>query len=222
MAVDRIYGNFQTAGVKVTTAAKSNVNNTGTDGYAALVGLLGADGLTLAGAANPVPMTPGTGSTFVVQGSGYATSATFTRPNDTPTYGVNDVVGAAAAALTFTGAGPSGGKVVIISASLEIDINAVPSGMTSFFLALYNVTPPSALADAATWDLPSGDRASFLGLVQLGSPVDLGSTLYVEQNSINKQIALSSANLFGYLVTIGSYTATAQAVYKITLLTAAL
>lgn len=70
MAVDRIYGNFQTAGVKVTTAAKSAPNSAGTDGYAQLVGALGADGLTLASAANPIPVTdstapPSAGSDFV-------------------------------------------------------------------------------------------------------------------------------------------------------------
>lgn len=37
MALDRIYGDYQTAGYKVTTAAKSTPNNSGTDGYAQAV-----------------------------------------------------------------------------------------------------------------------------------------------------------------------------------------
>ncbi len=56
MATDRIYGNFQWAGVKVVTSAKSLVNNAGTDAYAPLVGALGIDGATLATGANPVPV----------------------------------------------------------------------------------------------------------------------------------------------------------------------
>jgi hypothetical protein len=72
------------------------------------------------------------------------------------------------------------------------------------------VTPPSALADNAPFDIPSGDRASFLGIVQLGTPVDYGSTLYVEQNVVNKQIKLAGTNLFGYLVTVAGYTPAAN------------
>ena len=72
------------------------------------------------------------------------------------------------------------------------------------------VSPPSALADNAPWDLPSGDRSAFLGIVQLGTPVDLGSTLYVEANIINKQIKLAGTSLFGYLVTQTGYTPAAN------------
>jgi hypothetical protein len=99
---------------------------------------------------------------------------------------------------------------MLTSSQLELDIAAIPVGMTSFFVALYSVTPPSALADNAAWDLPSGDRASFLGIVQLGTPVDLGSTLYVEQNIINKQIKLAGTSAFGYLVTATGYTPAAN------------
>lgn len=152
-------------------------------------------------------------------GTGFAFSAgvSFTRPANTNTYGVGDVVGATAAALTFPLMGPSAGHIMITSASLEIDVAAVPSGMTSFRLHLYDVTPPSAYADEATWDLPSGDRASYLGYIDLGTPVDVGSTLYVEVNAINKQVKLAGTSLFGYLVTNGTYAASSAAVKKITL-----
>lgn len=42
MAIDRVYGADQFAGVKVTTAAKSQVKNDGTDGYAQLVAMVDA------------------------------------------------------------------------------------------------------------------------------------------------------------------------------------
>jgi hypothetical protein len=152
----------------------------------------------------------------VAEGSGYSARVSLTRPSNTNTYGANDVVGALAAALTFPDMGPSGGRIRIIESSLEIDVTAIPSGMTSFRLYLYGVTPPSALADEATFDLPAGDRASFLGYIDLGSPADLGSTLYVQTEQA-KNIKLAGTSLFGYLVTNGSYAASSAAVKVITL-----
>jgi hypothetical protein len=172
-------------------------------------------------ATNPLPVTGGTGATFTLAPTGRAAAITKTRPNNTDAYGANDVIGSdtgTSSAFTFTSvAGASGGDVLITSVSLEIDITAVISGMTSFNLHLYSVTPPSALGDAATFDLPSGDRASYLGLISLGTPVDLGSTLYVEQNGVNKQVTAAGSSLFGYLVTVGAYTPAASSVFKVTI-----
>lgn len=165
---------------------------------------------------NPLPVTAA-----VAGASAFSSSVLFTRQNNTPTYDANDVVGAATAALTLEGIGPEGGGEVIITyASLRIDVSSIPTGMTSFKLALYDATPPSALADAATWDLPSGDRANFKGFVDLGTPVDLGSTLFVEIYPVNRQITVADGGaLYAYLITNGSYTATAQAVYTLALST---
>lgn len=156
--------------------------------------------------------------TPTTQGSGVAVS--LTRTNDTNVYAANDVIGAATgstAALTFAAMRSSAGEIMLTSVALEIDLAAIISGMTSYRLYLYNITPPSALGDNAAWDLPSGDRSSFLGYVDLGTPVDLGSTLYVETYQINKQLTLSSTSLFGYLVTVGTFTPSASIVFKITL-----
>lgn len=174
---------------------------------------------------SPVVTKLDTLHTDITTSSGYAASVTLTRTSDTAPYLANDVVGSATgstAALTFSSIGPSGKEIVITSVAFEIDASAVISGETTYRLYLYNVTPPSALGDNAAWDLPSGDRASFLGYVDLGAPVDLGSTLYVENNIVNKQITLASANLFGYLVTNGAHTPTSARVYKITLHSTAL
>lgn len=154
-------------------------------------------------------------------GSGaFSAAVSVTRTNDTNAYTANDVIGAATgstAALEFGPLGLYGSRVMLTTAELEIDATAVISGETSYRLYLYNITPPSALGDNAAWDLPSGDRASFLGYVDLGTPVDLGSTLYVQTTQINKQVKLAGTSLFGYLVTIGGYTPTASRVHKITL-----
>lgn len=151
---------------------------------------------------------------------GYSAATSLTRTNDANPYLANDVLGAATgstAALTFANMGASGAEIMITSVALEIDASALISGETSYRLYLYNVTPPSALGDNAAWDLPSGDRASYLGYVDLGAPIDLGSTLYVENNMVNKQVKLSGTGLFGYLVTNSAFTPTASRVHVVTL-----
>lgn len=169
-----------------------------------------------------IDQTPGQDS-VTVKGAGYSAAVTLTRTADTNAYLANDVIGAATgstAALTFTNVGAGAGEYMITSVAMEIDAAAVISGETSYRLYLYNVTPPSALGDNAAWDLPSGDRASFLGYVDLGTPIDLGSTLYVETNTVNKQLKLAGTSVFGYLVTNGAYTPPSARVHVITLHTA--
>lgn len=154
------------------------------------------------------------------QSAGYSASVSITRPNDTSAYLANDVIGSATgstACIEFTSMGPSAGRVLITSASLEVDATALISGEANYRLHLYSVTAPSALGDNAAFDLPSGDRASYLGYIDMGTPVDLGSTLYVEANAINKQIKLAGTSIFAYLVTIGAFTPAAQTVRKVTL-----
>lgn len=120
-------------------------------------------------------------------------SATFTPAASSHTAG--DCNGAA---QNFASIGLSGRPIMITGASLEIDSGTAEA--TSWRIYLYNVTPPSAIADDGAWDLASGDRASFLGYIDLGTAVDLGSTQWVESSGINKQVKLSGTGLFGYLV----------------------
>lgn len=155
----------------------------------------------------------------ITNSSGYSSQITVTRPANTTAYSDGDIVGATAAAITFTNLGPASGFISLNDADLRIDLAAVPAGMTSFRLHLYNATPPSALADNASWDLPSGDRASYLGYVDLGSPIDVGSTLFVQTGGTGaKNIAMGvTASLFGYLVTNTGYTPTSAATLTIRL-----
>lgn len=136
-----------------------------------------------------------------------------TRPNDVNAYVGNDVIGydaAQSAALMFPNVGPAGGgEVSFLGTQFRIDVSAVISGMTTFRLYLYNVTPPSALADNAAWDLPAGDRAAYLDYLDLGAPVDLGSTLFVSTSGLVKPVTLLSSAVWGYLVTNGGFTPSA-------------
>ena len=154
----------------------------------------------------------------IIAGKGYSSQVSFTRPADTVAYTAGDVVGATAAAITFPDIGPEFGVVQITDADLRVDVASVPAGMTSFRLHLYNVTPPSALADNAVWDLPAGDRASYLGYIDHGSPVDVGASLFVQTAGTGiKTIQLKTSSLFGYLVTNGGFTPTSAAVKTIRL-----
>lgn len=154
----------------------------------------------------------------------FGSSATITRTSDTSAYLAGDVIGPATgstAAFALVGSGVStSGEIIITTVQFQINVASIPSGMTTFRLYLYTALPPSALGDNAPWDLPSGDRNAFLGYVDLGTPVDLGSTLYVESLQVNKQLSMGgnvSGSLFAYLVTNGGYTPGSADVFKVTL-----
>jgi hypothetical protein len=130
--------------------------------------------------------------------------ATITRPANTTPYTAGDVLGGAITLATGLTSGQNG---MLLSLDLQGQVAAVPSGMTTFRLHLYNVTPPSALADNAVFDLPSGDRTAYLGYVTLTAPVDLGATIYAQTDALNRPFDLgASANLFAYLETVGGFT----------------
>jgi hypothetical protein len=158
-------------------------------------------------ATNPLPVSAS---------SGFAASATFTPA--AAAYSAGDIF---ESAKEFTFMGPSARNIRITGVEFEVDHTALIASEAAYRLYLYSVTPPSALADNAAWDLPSGDRASFLGYVDLGTPVDLGSTLYVQTINVNKEVKLAGTSLFGYLVTIAGFTPTAAA-RKVTLHTTTL
>ena len=106
-----------------------------------------------------------------------------------------DVIGGA---QEFKNIGNPGEFTFIISASLRI--NDVNLQTTAWRIHLFDVTPPSALADDAAFLLPAGDRASYLGYCDIAQVIDLGDTQMIENNNIWKMIRLRGSSLFGYLV----------------------
>lgn len=143
---------------------------------------------------------------------GMVSSNTITRPADTTAYAAGDVVGGV---ITFTGV--TAGEAVINTIQFQVRDSAIISGEGAYRLHLYSVTPPSTLTDNAPFDLPVGDRAAYLGYVDLGTPTDFGATCYAEVSQISKQITVAGTSLFGYLQTIGAYTPSASRVYFPTL-----
>lgn len=167
---------------------------------------------------------------FVVNKGGYASSASFARPANITAYVAGGAVGAAddvtpanagSAILEFANVGPVGGSILINGMDFLVESGAIPAGATSFELHLYNAAPDAVL-DNAAWDLLSaGDRAKYLGSISLGSPADLGSTLFSEASGIGKQIQLAAdgTSLFGVIVSATGYVPVSGTVHAVRLQT---
>lgn len=157
------------------------------------VTLLGADNINAVSQSNPLPMAL----------AAYSASAAFTPAATSHTAG--DVVGAAA---EFVLAAPSASLLRIVSASMLVAGGT--NETATWRLHLYSVTPPSATADDAAFDLPSGDRASYLGYFDFAQLVDLGSTLFIEATPA-KHMKLTGTSVFGYLTTLTTVSVAAVA-----------
>jgi hypothetical protein len=139
----------------------------------------------------------------------FTASATFTPAAASHTNGDSVGVSAEFVLKDSRGGTPQAGSTVLItSASLRIDGATIET--TAWRLHMFSVTPPSALADDAAFLLASGDRASYLGYIDLSQVVDLGDSLYIEMSNIQKQMTLTGTSFFGYLV--NGTTLTPQAV----------
>jgi hypothetical protein len=140
----------------------------------------------------------------------YSASATFTPAAASHTGG--DVHGGAqefALLDRLGGAIPTGASVRITSVTMRVDGATIET--TAWRLHLYNVTPPSAIADDGAFDVGAGgtaaaDRAAYLGYVDISQVLDLGTTLYIDMPNLNKQCKLAGTSLFGYLVNITTLT----------------
>jgi hypothetical protein len=145
----------------------------------------------------------------LVTGGAYRSTATITRPSNTTAYTAGDVVGdtGGSAIISLSAAGPSGGFVIIQSVSLVFSDSTAPSGMGAFRLHLYSASP-TAIADNAAFDLLSGERASYMGFIDLPAPQDFGSTLYTQADYVGRlvKLAAASSSVFVEIETRGAYT----------------
>lgn len=145
-----------------------------------------------------------------------------TRPNNTAAYSALSVIGDATNAIwafNFLDC-PAGSSVLLNSVRLLVYRSTIPSGQSTFRLFLYSASPGSALADGAAYNLPSGDRSTFLGCIDI-PPAEIGGTdtLYAYNDALSHQIKLAAASsiIYGYLRTTGGFTPAAQTVYSIAL-----
>ena len=175
-----------------------------------------ADGVEIKNdAGNPIPVSDNN-SSLTVDGKGYRSTVSITRPSNTTQYTAGDVIGiadsgtpanAGSAIHTLSGIGPSGGFILLQSAALVFSDSSVISGMGAFRVHLYS-SSPTAILDNAAFDLVSGDRTAYMGYFDLPAPQDLGSTIYSQVDFIGRQIKLAAANtsLFVEIETRGAYT----------------
>jgi hypothetical protein len=165
------------------------------------------DPATPVDATNPLPFSG------KVAGAGVSASAQFMPA--AAAYSAGDIVSVAQEfAFTFADGSPvpAGSLIRILSSVLKINQTALQASETSYSLALYSVTPPSAQADNAAWTLATGDLASYRDTLLLGTPVDLGSACYIKTQLTDKQdVKLSGTSLFGELITAGAPTFNAVA-----------
>jgi hypothetical protein len=161
------------------------------------------------GSGNPQPMSAATPG--FVQGQGYLGTATVTRAANQTPYAINDVVGGA---LTIANVGPSSGDVLITSVRVLLNIDALPSGLQSFTLHVYNATPPSAIADNSLFTLGSGDRAAYIAHIDNIPVSALGTgtqSVQAQLDNIVQQFrTVGGTSLFAYLVTNQAYTPAAN------------
>ena len=153
-----------------------------------------------------MPSINSAGSIVADNAVGYTSEASFLPV--AATIGAGDVM---TGAKEFTYLGPSsGGEVVIEGTKLVVEHSALIASEAGYTLHLYSVTPPSAIADNGVWDITTADRASYQCSIALGTPVDLGSTLCVHVDGINKQVTIPvGGSLWAYLETDAGFTPTA-------------
>ena len=182
----------------------------------ATIGFVGADGQgQTVSSDNPLPVNMNVSLT--VGGKTYHSTVSFTRPANTTAYAAGDVVGSGASAIhTLSSAGPSGGSVLVQSMELFIGSTALPAGMGGFRVHLFSASP-TAIADNAVFNLISADRPHYRGYVDLGTPQDLGDTLFAQADYIGRlvKLAAASTSLFAEIEPRGGYTHESGTAYEL-------
>lgn len=145
----------------------------------------------------------------------YVSKVSVERPDNTTAYAALDVLGGASAALSVLEipniAPTGGGPIVLLYSSLLVSVNALPSGFGQTRLHLFS-SAPTAIADNAAFNLIAADRAKYLGYLTLGTPLDLGDTLFAEDDFLRKAVIATSSSLFAVAQTLAAFTPSAKCV----------
>lgn len=157
------------------------------------------------------PGTPSSTNVITVQGIGYQGTATITRANNQTPYTIGDAVGAP---FEIINAGPNGGDVLVTSIRGLYNVSALPSGLANWNLAVYNATPPSAIADNSPWTLAAGDRAAFITVIQ-NIPLQAQGTgtqtvAFNLDNIIQQFRTVGGTSLWGQFITNQAFTPAAN------------
>lgn len=161
-----------------------------------------------------------------VMGS-FQSTLSFTRPSNTTAYSANDVIGVAdsvtpanagSAIHTMAGCGPASAVMTLRSAQLFHDVNAIPSGMTTVRLWLFNASPTAILDNAASTLVPAADKLKFCCYVDLTTAEDLGDVVMNPAYNVNKDLVLgTSGELYAIIQTVGGFTPASAGVFRLQL-----
>lgn len=136
--------------------------------------------------------------------------ATFQRPNNTTAYAAGDVIGSATTAnIELLNAGEAGSIMQVLSASVLINATAVPTGMTSLRLQLFD-SAPAAIADNAPFAVPAADRGRYAGSIALPAVAVVGGGfVWSAVDFVGRPVRLLTTSLFCNLITDTAVTAVA-------------
>lgn len=131
-----------------------------------------------------------------VSSVGIGGTGTITRPANTNTYASNAVIGTAATSTMSISLSPTpaGAHIIIMGASIRVDLAAVPATMGPFNLHLFSASP-TAIVDEGAFNLIAADRDKYLGSFQFDTPADLGDTLYSNKENINMKRKLDTTDV---------------------------
>lgn len=211
-----------TAATTASTAGSYRLNIAGFTQLRAVVTWTSGTSITIVGHTTNAGATDSSGGgagggETTLASAAHTTTVTFTRPSNTTAYAVNDAIGdtSGSAILAFANlCGTGGGNVFITSVELEVDAATSSIGTTT--LRLYNAAP-TAIADNAAWDLVSDDRSKYLGSIKLATPTDEVSTLFSNNDGINKHILMTGTSLYCILTTDTAFTPGSATVKRITI-----
>lgn len=148
-----------------------------------------------------------------IRRAGVYASASFTPA--AAAYSAGDILDAAKElAFTYADGSPiDGGSLIrITSTVLKISASALIASEGAYTLQNYGQAQTTVQADNDPWTLTAADLAAYRGALPLGTPVDLGTALYVKtQLSDQQDIRLIGTSLFSRLVTTPGLTFAAVA-----------
>ena len=181
----------------------------------------------LVSVSNALPVVISSPSSTATEGA--VSTVSFVRTADVVAYSANDVIGINAAGVagsaihTFALAGPAGGNVIVTGWDLTIDATAIPAGMTTFLLHLYDASP-TAIVDNAAFNLVTADQLKHLAVLDNATMVDYGNSLFGATTKVDYQLKLASSvtSLFGQLVTNAAFTPASGTAFQIRLRTRAI
>ena len=204
-----------------TDAATSVLQTTANTSLGSINTKIPALGQALAAASTPVvlpaaqitALTPPTsvGLTGTLPpGLTYESTATITRAADTTIYTASapnfDVYGSL---FELENIGVAGEGIFLSYFEISLNLSDVPQGMTSFAVHLYP-TAPTTIADNSIWTIGSDPVLDPVGFNVSMSLAKGGGKVVGVIKDLNQLFILTSSSLWGYLVTNGAFTPSAN------------